>query len=217
MAVTTKFYVVWVVSNCFFLLSLGLVYTSAREILNDGHHGVSSPSSSSTSSAVGIKHDEQNHLNHQEFAAAAAAAARLVDSRTSTRGSANYVMSSTWRTPQTTYINRKLRASTPLCSKADISITQGKSGDSNGIPAFSVQIVNLCVNHNCQLKNIHVACEAFASARPLDSRVFQRIKYNDCLVMGGAPLRAGGSVAFEYANSSEYPMHVISADLGPCS
>jgi hypothetical protein len=200
--VTTKFYVVWVVSNCFFLLSLGLVYTSAREILNDGHHGVSSsPSSSSTSPAAGIKHDEQNHLNHRELAAAAAA--RLVDSRTSTRGSANYVMSSTWRTP--------------LCSKADISITQGKSGDSNGIPAFSVQIVNLCVNHNCQLKNIHVACEAFASARPLDSRVFQRIKYNDCLVMGGAPLRAGGSVAFEYANSSEYPMHVISADLGPCS
>lgn len=116
-----------------------------------------------------------------------------------------------------TYVNRKLRASTPSCTKADISITQGKSGNSNGIPAFSVQITNLCVNHNCQLKNIHVACAAFASARPLDSRVFQRIKYNDCLVMGGAPLRAGGSVAFEYANSSEYPMHVISADLGPCS
>lgn len=116
-----------------------------------------------------------------------------------------------------TYVNRKLRASTPSCTKADISITQGKSGNSNGIPAFSVQITNLCVNHNCQLKNIHVACAAFASARPLDSQVFQRIKYNDCLVMGGAPLRAGGSVAFEYANSSEYPMHVISADLGPCS
>jgi hypothetical protein len=116
-----------------------------------------------------------------------------------------------------TYVNRKLRASTPLCTKADISITQGKSGNSNGIPAFSVQITNLCVNHNCQLKNIHVACAAFASARPLDSRVFQRIQYNDCLVMGGAPLRAGGSVVFEYANSSEYPMHVISADLGPCS
>lgn len=116
-----------------------------------------------------------------------------------------------------TYVNRKLRASTPSCTKADISITQGKSGNSNGIPAFSVQITNLCVNHNCQLRNIHVACAAFASARPLDSRVFQRIKYNDCLVMGGAPLRAGGSVAFEYANSSEYPMHVISADLGPCS
>ncbi|KAG0609060.1 hypothetical protein M758_8G154100 [Ceratodon purpureus] len=116
-----------------------------------------------------------------------------------------------------TYVNRKLRASTPSCTKADISITQGKSGNSNGIPAFSVQITNLCVNHNCQLQNIHVACAAFASARPLDSRVFQRIKYNDCLVMGGAPLRAGGSVAFEYANSSEYPMHVISADLGPCS
>lgn len=116
-----------------------------------------------------------------------------------------------------TYVNRKLRASTPSCTKADISITQGKSGNSNGIPAFSVQITNLCVNHNCQLKNIHVACAAFASARPLDSRVFQRIRYNDCLVMGGAPLRAGGSVAFEYANSSEYPMHVISADLGPCS
>lgn len=116
-----------------------------------------------------------------------------------------------------TYVNRKLRASTPSCTKADISITQGKSGNQNGIPAFSVQITNLCVNHNCQLKNIHVACAAFASARPLDSRVFQRIRYNDCLVMGGAPLRAGGSVAFEYANSSEYPMHVISADLGPCS
>ena len=122
-----------------------------------------------------------------------------------------------WPQAPRTHINRKLRASTPLCSKADISITQGKSGDSNGIPAFSVQIVNLCVNSNCQLRNIHIACEAFASARPLDSRVFQRVKYNDCLVMGGAPLRAGGSVAFEYANSSEYPMHVISADLGPCT
>jgi hypothetical protein len=114
------------------------------------------------------------------------------------------------------FVNRKLRASTPLCSKADISITQGKSGNSNGIPAFSVQITNLCMNRNCQLKNIHVACAAFASARPLDSRVFQRIKFNDCLVMGGAPLRAGGSVAFEYANSSEYPLRVVSADLGQC-
>jgi hypothetical protein len=36
------------------------------------------------------------------------------------------------------------------------------------------------------------------------------------LVMGGAPLRAGGSVAFEYANSSEYPLRVVSADLGQC-
>ncbi|KAG0556830.1 hypothetical protein M758_11G079500 [Ceratodon purpureus] len=114
-------------------------------------------------------------------------------------------------------MNRKLRASTPMCSKADISITQGRSGNRNGIPAFSVQITNLCMNRNCQLQNIHVACAAFASARPLDSRVFQRIKFNDCLVMGGAPLRAGGSVAFEYANSSEYPLRVVSADLGQCA
>jgi hypothetical protein len=58
---------------------------------------------------------------------------------------------------QKNYVNRKLRASTPSCTKADINITQGKSGNSNGIPAFSVQITNLCVNHKCQLKNIHVA------------------------------------------------------------
>jgi hypothetical protein len=106
---------------------------------------------------------------------------------------------------------------TPSCSMADLSITQGLSGYSNGIPAYTVQIVNLCLNPNCQLSNIHVACEEFSSARPLDALVFQRLSYNDCFLMNGAPLRAGESVAFDYANSSEYPMYVISADVGPCT
>jgi hypothetical protein len=115
------------------------------------------------------------------------------------------------------YLHRKLRASMPLCSMSDLSITQGLSGYSNGIPAYTVQIVNLCMNPRCQLSNIHVACGAFSSARPLDNLVFERLSYNDCYVMNGAPLRAGASVAFEYANSSEYPMHVLSAEVGPCA
>ncbi|KAH9531792.1 hypothetical protein CY35_19G055100 [Sphagnum magellanicum] len=115
------------------------------------------------------------------------------------------------------YIHRKLRASTPLCSVADLSITQGLSGYNNGIPAYTVQIVNLCLNPRCEVSNIHVACEAFSSARPLDDLVFQRLSYNDCSVMNGAALAAGDSVAFEYANSSEYPMHIISAEVGPCT
>ncbi|CAM6051175.1 unnamed protein product [Sphagnum compactum] len=106
---------------------------------------------------------------------------------------------------------------TPSCSMADLSITQGLSGYTNGIPAYTVQIINLCLNPNCQLSNIHVACEEFSSARPLDALVFQRLSYNDCFLMNGAPLRAGESVAFDYANSSEYPMSVISADVGPCT
>ncbi|CAM6030787.1 unnamed protein product [Sphagnum balticum] len=125
--------------------------------------------------------------------------------------------------PKKKYYNfhRKLRAmknSTPgSCSVADLSITQGFSGYSDGIPAYTVQIVNLCLNPSCQLSNIHVACEAFSSSRPLDTLVFQRLSYNDCFVMNGAPLRAGDSVTFDYANSSEYPMYVISAQVGPCT
>ncbi len=114
-------------------------------------------------------------------------------------------------------IHRKLRASMPLCSIADLSITQGLSGYSNGIPVYTVQIVNLCLNPKCQMSNIHVACEAFSSARPLDTLVFHRLGYNDCYLMNGEPLSAGASVAFEYANSSEYPMHIISAEVGSCT
>ncbi|CAN0908761.1 TPD1 protein homolog 1 [Linum grandiflorum] len=93
------------------------------------------------------------------------------------------------------------------CSKEDIVIYQGSSAPlPNGIPAFSVQILNVGV---C-IANIHVSCGWFSSYRLVNPTVFRRLYYDDCLVNDGQPLGPSSSLYFEYANSFRYPLSVSS-------
>ncbi|MCO5554163.1 hypothetical protein L7F22_007689 [Adiantum nelumboides] len=97
------------------------------------------------------------------------------------------------------------------CSKGDISIVQGQSSSMpSGIPTFSVEIINMCVV-GCVISNVHIACGWFASAKLVNPKVFRRIKFNDCLVNNGAPIKGGESISFQYSNSFQYPLKVLSA------
>ncbi|MCO5550318.1 hypothetical protein L7F22_003802 [Adiantum nelumboides] len=97
------------------------------------------------------------------------------------------------------------------CSKGDISIVQGKSSSMpSGIPTFSVEIINMCVV-GCVISNVHIACGWFASAKLVNPKVFRRIKFNDCIVNNGAPIKGGESISFQYSNSFQYPLTMLSA------
>ncbi|KAH7278013.1 hypothetical protein KP509_38G019600 [Ceratopteris richardii] len=98
------------------------------------------------------------------------------------------------------------------CSLADIAIFQGETGPlPDGIPSFSVQIINLCVS-GCPISDIHVTCGWFASAKLINPKLFKRVKYNDCIVNDRLPLKGGDSIVFEYANSFQYPLEISSAN-----
>ncbi|XP_002961118.2 TPD1 protein homolog 1 [Selaginella moellendorffii] len=97
------------------------------------------------------------------------------------------------------------------CTKSDISVFQGRSSPlPNGIPTYSVQIINLCVV-GCPLSNIHIACGWFASAKLVNPKIFKRVGYNDCIVNDGKAISGGESIFFHYANSFQYPLRVQSA------
>ncbi|KAL6197817.1 hypothetical protein ACLB2K_027610 [Fragaria x ananassa] len=97
------------------------------------------------------------------------------------------------------------------CSKDDITIFQGETAPlPNGIPAYTVQIVNMCVS-GCSISDIHINCGWFSSARLVNPRVFRRMDYNDCLVNDGQPLGPGQTLSFQYANIFPYPLSVSSA------
>ncbi|KAJ4704085.1 protein TAPETUM DETERMINANT 1-like [Melia azedarach] len=96
------------------------------------------------------------------------------------------------------------------CSKDDIVIFQGSTAPlPNGIPAYTVQILNVCVS-GCSISNIHVSCGWFSSARLVNPRVFRRVYYDDCLVNDGEALGPGETLSFQYANSFRYPLSVSS-------
>jgi hypothetical protein len=98
-----------------------------------------------------------------------------------------------------------------LCTRSDISIFQDQVNSlPNGIPTFSVQIFNLCPR-GCSVRNIHLACGWFASAKLINPLIFRRLSFNDCLVNDGNSLDGGDMLSFEYSNSFEYPMRVEKA------
>ncbi|PON90274.1 hypothetical protein TorRG33x02_139240 [Trema orientale] len=102
------------------------------------------------------------------------------------------------------------RISTTTCSKEDIAIFQRPAAPlSNGIPSYTVQILNVCVS-GCSLSDIHVKCGWFSSVCLVNPTVFRRIDYDDCLVNGGEPLNPGEPLSFQYANSFRYPLSVSS-------
>ncbi|KAL5838855.1 hypothetical protein ACOSQ3_016024 [Xanthoceras sorbifolium] len=96
------------------------------------------------------------------------------------------------------------------CSKDDIAIFQGSTAPlPNGIPAYTVQILNVCVS-GCSISNIHVSCGWFSSVRLINPTVFRRLYYDDCLVNDGEALGPGQTLSFQYANSFQYPLSVSS-------
>ncbi len=96
------------------------------------------------------------------------------------------------------------------CSKRDILVSEGSIGPlPNGIPAFSVEIVNTCVSCT-SIQDIHIRCGQFASATQVNPKLFRRLANDDCLVNDGRKLTPGSTVSFRYANSFSYPLSVAS-------
>lgn len=96
------------------------------------------------------------------------------------------------------------------CSKNDIVVFQGPTAPlPNGIPAYTVQILNVCVS-GCSISNIHISCGWFSSVHLINPRVFRRMYYDDCLVNDGEALGPGETLSFQYANSFPYRLKVAS-------
>ncbi|KAI5055787.1 hypothetical protein GOP47_0029308 [Adiantum capillus-veneris] len=114
------------------------------------------------------------------------------------------------------YGNRKLLVDPDrmgnACTPEDVAILQGETGPlPDGIPSFTVQIINLCVS-GCPISDIHVSCGWFASAKLINPKLFKRVKFNDCVVNDKLPLKGGDSIVFEYANSFQYPLEISSVN-----
>jgi hypothetical protein len=100
------------------------------------------------------------------------------------------------------------------CSPNDIVVVQNATPPlPNGIPTYTAQILNECVGvgSECNIKNIHLSCGLFSSARLINPKTFRRIAPGDCLVNDGAPIGGGQSVSFQYANTFSYPLSVSNA------
>ncbi|KAK7399259.1 hypothetical protein VNO78_10439 [Psophocarpus tetragonolobus] len=96
------------------------------------------------------------------------------------------------------------------CGRSAIQINQSPTKAlPSGIPTYTVEIVNTCVN-GCSISNIHINCGMFASARLINLKIFKRLRYNDCLVNDGKPLRNGAIISFQYANTYPYPLSLSS-------
>lgn len=99
------------------------------------------------------------------------------------------------------------------CSKSSIQISQAPTAPIGGIPTYTVEIANTCVDNGCIISNIHVDCGMFSSATLINPRIFKRLKYNDCLVNGGNPIGSGRVVSFKYATTFSYRLLVASANV----
>jgi hypothetical protein len=99
------------------------------------------------------------------------------------------------------------------CSMEVVLVSQRNTGPlPNGIPTYSVDIINMC--DKCRVSDVHIACGEFASTELVDPAKFQRVAVNDCVVKGGAALEPSESVSFQYSNSFSYPLTVVSVSCG---
>ncbi|MED6157119.1 hypothetical protein PIB30_020275 [Stylosanthes scabra] len=96
------------------------------------------------------------------------------------------------------------------CSNEDIGIYSGEAAPlPNGIPSYSVQIINKCSN-DCSLASIHLKCGMFSSATLINPRLFRRLAYDDCLVNDGKPLPPDTVISFQYSNTLPYHLTIAS-------
>ncbi|KAF3446185.1 hypothetical protein FNV43_RR11364 [Rhamnella rubrinervis] len=99
-----------------------------------------------------------------------------------------------------------------ICPKNDILVAQSQGPPAkSGIPTYRVQIINRSPTGK-SIWNIHLSCGWFSSAKLIDPNTFKRLKYDDCLVNGGKPLRAGSVISFTYYTTFEYPLSVSSVE-----
>lgn len=95
------------------------------------------------------------------------------------------------------------------CSEEDVVVYQSSANPlPSGIPAYTVQIVNVC--GGCTVSDVHVSCGDFASTELVDPDKFQRVSFNDCVVKGGGPMEPSETVSFQYSNSFSYELNVAS-------
>ncbi|CAN6288261.1 unnamed protein product [Urochloa humidicola] len=95
------------------------------------------------------------------------------------------------------------------CSEEDVVVYQSSANPlPSGIPAYTVQIVNVC--GGCTVSDVHVSCGAFASTELVDPGKFQRVGFNDCIVKGGGAMEPSETVSFQYSNSFSYQLNVAS-------
>ncbi|CAN6336174.1 unnamed protein product [Urochloa humidicola] len=95
------------------------------------------------------------------------------------------------------------------CSQDAVVVSQAEAGlRPGGLPAYSVTITNTCVS--CAVRDVHVSCGAFGSAKLVDPGDFRRVTAGDCLVRGGGAMRPGETISFEYANMFQYDLGVAS-------
>ncbi|RLN29062.1 hypothetical protein C2845_PM05G11110 [Panicum miliaceum] len=108
---------------------------------------------------------------------------------------------------------KKRRGSTTApseCSQDAVVVSQAEAGGrSGGVPCYSVTITNTCLS--CAVRDLHVSCGEFGSARLVDPSDFRRLAVGDCLVRGGGAVRPGETVYFEYTNQFQYDLRVASA------
>ncbi|CAI9087133.1 OLC1v1021127C1 [Oldenlandia corymbosa var. corymbosa] len=101
------------------------------------------------------------------------------------------------------------------CSKDDILVFQGQTPPlPSGIPTYTVHVENTCAvaegGNSCNIRDIHLKCGWFSSARLTNPKVFRRLSFDDCLVKDGQALSPGETLYFQYANSFAYDMVVSS-------
>lgn len=78
-----------------------------------------------------------------------------------------------------------------------------------GEKSYMVEIVNESLNQ-ISIYDIHLSCGGFTSSTFINPNTFKRLSFDDCLVNGGQPLRAGLAVAFTYTSTVQYPLSVSS-------
>ncbi|GMH31494.1 hypothetical protein Nepgr_033337 [Nepenthes gracilis] len=108
------------------------------------------------------------------------------------------------------YEPTRIWGGTKKCSESDLVVSQGPTSPlPSGIPTYTVLISNACAS-GCEISEIHLNCGWFSSARLINPRIFKRLRFNDCLVNGGKPLKNGATISFQYANTFSYPLSVSS-------
>ena len=96
------------------------------------------------------------------------------------------------------------------CSLDAVVVSQAEAaGRPGGVPCYSVTITNTCLS--CTVRDLHVSCGEFGSARLVDPSDFRRLAVGDCIVRGGGALGAGETISFDYSNQFQFNLHVASA------
>ncbi|KAH6793528.1 tapetum determinant protein [Perilla frutescens var. hirtella] len=84
------------------------------------------------------------------------------------------------------------------------------TGDlSKGIPTYTVEIMNTCVSSYDTIA-IHLSYGWFSSVRLVKPHIFNRLRFNDCIINDGKTLLNGRTLFFQYANTFCYSISISS-------